>query len=119
MDAHPTAAEALVRVCIAPYNRHMAKAQEHTDVKERFNDGAILQVRIWVVPTPVPPCRHSFKYSLFYGYPGVRLLSYDNERGKGDHRHNNGEETPYRFVTIEQLVEEFYAEVALLRGIDP
>jgi predicted transcriptional regulator len=24
---------------------------------------------------------------LFYGFPGNRLAGYDNERGKGDHRH--------------------------------
>jgi hypothetical protein len=36
---------------------------------------------------PAPPGSHSFKYRLFYGVPGQRLIGYDNERGKGDHRH--------------------------------
>jgi len=34
------------------------------------------------------------KYSLFYGRSGVREVGYDNECGKGDHRHFKGGETP-------------------------
>ncbi len=51
------------------------------------------------------------KYSLFYGRSGVRILGYDNERGKGDHKHVGEMETRYRFVSVEKLVADFLADV--------
>jgi hypothetical protein len=73
----------------------------HIQVKAEllFDDGAIVEMVIWRVPRPVPPSRHSLKYSLFYGRLGVREVGYDNERGKGDHRHFQGSEETYRFTT--------------------
>jgi hypothetical protein len=56
------------------------------------------------------------KYSLFYGRPGQRLIGYDNERGRGDHRHVEGKQQPYDFSTPEQLIEDFLADVRRLRG---
>ena len=53
--------------------------------KQQFGDGAIRQARIWLVPEPVPPATHRFKYSLVYVVEGVRVIGFDNERGKGDH----------------------------------
>ena len=84
----------------------------------KFPDGAILTVRIWEVPYPVPPSEHRFKYSLFYGYPGNRVVGYDNERGKGDHRHLGAVETPYVFTTWTSLLDDFLADVARARGED-
>ena len=49
-----------------------------------YEDGAIVEVVIWRVPSPVSPSIHGLKYSLFCGRPGVREVGYDNERGKGD-----------------------------------
>lgn len=46
----------------------------------------------------------------------MRLVGYDNERGKGDHRHRREIEEPYRFTTIEQLMSDFLADVAKERG---
>jgi len=48
---------------------------------------------------------------LFYGRDGERVVGYDNERGKGDHRHVRGHEYHYRFVTVEKLMVDFFAEV--------
>ena len=82
-------------------------------------DGAILEARIWHVPAPMPPSAHRLKYSLFYGYPGLRLVGYDNERGKGDHKHVDGVEEAYAFVSVERLLEDFLADVAAVRGSPP
>lgn len=79
-------------------------------------DGFILEVVVWRVPVPVPPTEHGFKYRLFYGPPGKRLVGYDNERGKGDHRHRAGREEPYIFSSIAQLLDNFEADVVALRG---
>ncbi len=81
-----------------------------------YDDGAIVEMVIWRVPSPVPPSSHGLKYSLFYGRPGVREVGYDNERGKGDHRHFKGIEAPYRFTNVEQLMVDFWSDVRALRG---
>jgi len=71
---------------------------------------------IWMLHAPVPGSARRLKYSLFYGRPGLRLVGYDNERGKGDHRHLEGREEPYTFTTPEALIEDFLADVKKLRG---
>ena len=82
-----------------------------------FDDGAIQQIVLWRVPSPVPPSDHGFKYSLFYGLPGRRLIGYDNERGKGDHRHVDGREESYEFQGWEKLIDDFLADVAKARSV--
>jgi hypothetical protein len=79
--------------------------------KEVRDDGSILEVVIWQVPEPLPPSLHLYKYRLFYGWPGREVVRYDNERGKGDHRHADGEEKAYVFVTVEQLLDDFERDV--------
>ena len=81
-----------------------------------YADGGIVEMTIWRVPTPAPPTRHGLKYSLFYGRPGLREVGYDNERGKGDHRHFQGVEAPYVFSNAEQLMVDFWSDVRALRG---
>ena len=81
-----------------------------------YDDGAIVEMVIWRVPVPVHPPTHGLKYSLLYGRPGVREIGYDNERGKGDHRHMNGVETSYNFTNVEQLLSDFWSDVKALRG---
>jgi hypothetical protein len=81
-----------------------------------YDDGAIVEMVLWRVPLPVPPSQHRLKYSLFYGRPGISEVGYDNERGKGDHRHFRGVETAYRFTTVEQLIADYWSDVWRLRG---
>jgi hypothetical protein len=81
-----------------------------------YDDGGIVEMAIWRVPSPVLPTSHGLKYSLFYGRPGIREVGYDNERGKGDHRHFKGRETSYRFTTVEQLMADFWSDVRRVRG---
>jgi Family of unknown function (DUF6516) len=81
-----------------------------------YDDGAIVEMMLWRVPVSVPPSTHGLKYSLFYGRPGVRDVGYDNERGKGDHRHFKGRQTSYAFSSVEQLMIDFWADVQSLRG---
>jgi hypothetical protein len=81
-----------------------------------YDDGAIVEMVIWRVPSPVPPSTHRLKYSLFYGRRGVQEVGYDNERRKGDHRHFQGVEAAYAFSTVEQLMADFWSDVRALRG---
>ena len=84
--------------------------------KRRYDDGAILELKLWQVPAAVPGSAHLFKYSLFYGSGGRRLIGYDNEAGKGDHRHRGGKEEAYAFTTFRQMLADFLADVRQLRG---
>lgn len=82
-------------------------------IRERvvYPDGARAEMVVWRVPSPVPPATHDFKYRLVYIVGDKRIIGYDNERGKGDHRHFKETESPYRFVSIDELLAEFVAEV--------
>lgn len=79
--------------------------------KSVLSDGAIIELVIWRVPHPVHGSAHSYKYRMFYGREGKRIVGYDNERLKGDHRHIDGVESAYTFTTVEDLVRDFLADV--------
>ena len=84
--------------------------------RAEYPDGAIVEMSIWIVPDSVPGSSHAFKYSLYYGYPGRRVVGYDNERGKGDHRHVGNREEPYRVSSVEALIADFLSDVKRARG---
>jgi len=84
--------------------------------KDYFEDGSFVEMRVWRVPEPVPPAEHRYKYSLVYIADEQRILGYDNERGKGDHRHFGDTEDAVQFDSITALVERFIAEVRQIRG---
>jgi len=44
------------------------------------------------------------------------VIRYDNESGKGDHRHYNDREEAYRFIDVENLVRDFLTDVATAGG---
>jgi hypothetical protein len=79
--------------------------------KEIRDDGAIVEIVIWRVSDPVAPSTHEFKYRLYYGRSGRDRVRYDNERGKGDHRHLNGTETPYAFESVDKLIDDFERDI--------
>lgn len=84
-------------------------------LKTVLPDGAIVEIVLWQVPEPVAGSTHRYKYRLFYGRDGRRIVGFDNERGKGDHCHLDGEEQPYAFSTVAALLEDFQAEIAKRR----
>jgi len=71
------------------------KARPLVKTKEVRDDGSIIEIVIWSVPQPV--------------------WGYDNEYGKGDHRHFDGTESAYRFSTLEQLLDDFEKDVAAVK----
>ena len=83
--------------------------------KTSLPDGSIVEMSIWQLEGTSPERPHGLKYSLYYGRAGERIVGYDNERGKGDHKHIEGRELRYRFVSVEQLVEDFLADVDRVR----
>ena len=88
-------------------------------IKDRVRKGGLLIERVvWEVLLPVDGCSHHFKYRLYCGRKGETVVRYDNEPGKGDHRHVGSRERqqPYLFTTLEQLVIDFEADVIHLSG---
>jgi hypothetical protein len=79
--------------------------------KEVRDDGSIIEVVIWEVPESIFPSKHRYKYRLYYGASGICRVRYDNERGKGDHRHYGDQENDYNFSTLEQLLADFEQDV--------
>lgn len=66
---------------------------------------------LWQVPKPLAGSRHSFKYRLAYVVNGECVLRYDNEAGKGDHRHWGGKELHYRFSDPGKLLADFQRDI--------
>ena len=69
---------------------------------------------VWKVPVLVPPSQQAFKYRLVFVRGGKRIVGYDNERGKGDHKHIGKRELRYRFTDIDTLVNDFLRDVERL-----
>lgn len=79
-------------------------------------EDAFVELVVWQVPSPVLGSAHGFKYRLALVVNGVCLLRYDNETGKGDHRHSGGKESPYVFSTPAKLLADFWNDVDLWRS---
>jgi hypothetical protein len=75
------------------------------------SDMAFFETVLWHVPTPVPGSSHHFKYRLALIVNGECVMRYDNERGKGDHRHVGDLEEPIKFTTLEALFDAFQADM--------
>jgi len=78
---------------------------------KRAVDGTITEVVVWRLSRPVSGCTHLFKYRFYFGLvDGTCIVRYDNERGKGDHRHVGGREESYSFTSLPQLFNDFNAD---------
>lgn len=81
-----------------------------------YKDGAIREIVIWRLPEVDSERLHGLKYTLFYGFPNQCLIRYDNEQGKGDHRHYSNSEEAYTFESVSQLMKDFKTDIEKLRG---
>ena len=82
-------------------------------LRERFviSPTAFIEMVVWRVPAPVRGSDHGFKYRLALVSQDVCVLRYDNEAGKGDHKHLGEREVPYPFTGLERLQADFWADV--------
>ena len=72
---------------------------------------AFAELVIWQLPAPLAGSTHTFKYRLAYVVRGICVLRYDNEAGKGDHRHAGKMEFAYEFSTPRQLMTDFFSDI--------
>jgi hypothetical protein len=88
------------------------KAIELVRTRIAFTETAFAELVLWQVPKPVAGSAHGFKYRLAYVVGGVCVVRYDNEFGKGDHRHFDGKESFYHFKTPDKLIADFQRDIA-------
>jgi hypothetical protein len=82
----------------------------------QYPDGAVREMVLWRLPKATTERPHGFKYRLYYGLESEGIsVRYDNERGKGDHRHIGDKEESYEFVTVEKLVADFLSDIERVR----
>jgi hypothetical protein len=84
----------------------MPKARLLIDERVILAPDGFVELVVWEVPEPVRGSRHKLKYRLALVIEDKCVLRYDNEAGKGDHRHTGTEEEPYNFVDVETLLSE-------------
>ena len=86
-------------------------AEPLLDERHVLSESAFAELVVWRVPAPVRGSRHEYRYRLALVMDGECVLRYDNEAGKGDHRHVRNEEHEYRFRGAERLLIDFWSDV--------
>lgn len=87
-----------------------------TKDKKYFPDGSFMEIIIWLVKPNVRASHHEYKYRMAYIENNVCVIRYDNEAGKGDHKHINSVEIATKFISISQLYDDFIADIQTYRG---
>ena len=87
-------------------------------IKERFSqtENSFVELVLWRLPVSVVSSDHAFKYRLAFVVEGVCVLRYDNEAGKGDHKHVGSLETTDVFESPRRLLADFWRDVELWRA---
>ena len=81
-----------------------------------LSETTFMELVVWKVPKPVHGSSHEFKCRLALVENGVCVLRYDNEAGKGDHKHIQEVETDYRFSDLNSLQTDFWQDVEAWRA---
>ncbi len=76
--------------------------------REVLSDTAFVERVVWQLPMPLKGSTHMLKYRLACVVNGQCVVRYDNEAGKGDHRHIGNIETAYLFSGFQQLLADFW-----------
>ena len=92
------------------------KARQLLNRRVVLAPNAFAEMVIWHLPHVQPGSAHPFKYRLAFVVDGECILRYDNEMGKGDHRHRAGRETSYVFTSVDALVRDFFNDVTRWRN---
>jgi len=92
---------------------HNVNMDAESIMRERvaLDEQSFAEIVIWRVVRQVPGSTHGFKYRLAYVVDGRCVLRYDNETGKGDHRHIGARQSSYIFTSPAQLLVDFWNDV--------
>jgi Family of unknown function (DUF6516) len=83
-----------------------------------FDEESFAELVVWRLPQPVPGSMHPYKYRLAFIVRDECVLRYDNESGKGDHRHTKTRELTYVFESSDKLVQDFLREARRIHRED-
>ncbi len=89
------------------------KAEPLIDERHVLDEDTFVEIVIWRLPRPARGSSHRFKYRLALVRGGICVLRYDNEAGKGDHRHVRNVEEPYAFADTDTLLADFWRDVEI------
>ena len=83
-----------------------------------YTDGATREMVLWQLSDKSAENPHGLKYRLYYGLAdGTCVVRYDNETGKGDHKHIGNSEELYPFKNVETLVADFLEDIEKERRV--
>ena len=82
-------------------------------IQERhvLDPAAFVEIVVWRLPRALRGSTHRLKYRLALVVDEVCVLRYDNEAGKGDHRHIGDREERYSFTNPDALLVDFWRDV--------
>jgi Family of unknown function (DUF6516) len=88
------------------------RAELLIDERHVLDPRTFVEIVVWRLPRSARGSSHGFKYRLALVISGDCVLRYDNEAGKGDHRHIRDKEEPYSFTDPDTLLDDFWRDVA-------
>ena len=91
------------------------KAELLMNERHVLDAGMFVEIVVWRLPRPLPGSIHRFKYRLALVVNEVCVLRYDNEAGKGDHKHVGNAEEAYDFTVPATLLADFWSDVETWR----
>lgn len=94
------------------------KATELLRRRIPYTEVAFAELVLWQLPAPLPGSTHSYKYRLAYVVGGVCVLRYDNESGRGDHRHFRGKESRFDFDGVDKRLASFQRDIERINRED-
>ena len=77
-----------------------------------YSPNSFAELVLGQVPNSVKGSEHNLKYRLAYVVDEVCVVRYDNEIGKGDHRHFGVLESNYKFASPDKLIIDFQKDIA-------
>ena len=93
---------------------NMKATPAYASPRPAYSPSAFAELVLWQVPRPglaeARPTPSSHR--LAYVVDEVCVLRYDNEGGKGDHRHYGETGRAYRFTTPDRLIADFQTDIA-------
>lgn len=76
-----------------------------------LSESVFVEMVVWRLSRPQAGSTHTLKYRLALVIDGLCVLRYDNEPGKGNHKHMGDKEVEYAFTTAEALLDDFWKDV--------
>jgi len=76
-----------------------------------LSENSFAEIVIWELPRRLRGSPHRFKYRLAFVVDEACVVRFDNEAGKGDHKHIGDGQVAYAFVSLPQLLADFWDEL--------